>query len=222
MKAKWLKILVLAFLTLGLVSCETEEDNKMEKARACLDKNPSGDASNQCLTYLNGLSGPQVDSLRAKIKIAAKNYIGLMARAYSGGLDSALGALIDTTNGLAGAQELLSIAQASGNSGLIAVATASYVATLCCGYGTGGCSCGAACDTAIKTGCTNVANATGGASATQQADLANQAVTLKNAACSDPSAQASTDPNNLCKKMTDALNGAGGPAAAIAAYLTAQ
>jgi len=217
-------IAIAGLLVAALSACETSDDNKIEQARACLDKN-SGSAAQQCMAILNGINGPEADKLRAKIQFESNNIVLKIINNIKTGFNAVLGALLSTVGGgqasMDSAALTLSYAQASGDTNMIAIATFNYVANLCGNSGVG-----ADAVAQVKDGCTKVANGTapaigtyaGGASA--QTDLNNKVTILQQDLCASPSAQASTDPNNPCKKMNDAIAAnPSNPAAALATYI---
>ena len=117
---RFARVSSLLALILVLAGCESDTDNSVEKARACLDKN-TGASAQQCEAILAGKSGLEVDALRVKIRFEYKNLIRGLAQNISGGFDAVTGAIIDTA-GAASALETLNMALSSGNNGLILVA----------------------------------------------------------------------------------------------------
>lgn len=215
LKFNRLASMILAALFLASLSgCESSDDNKMEQARSCLDKN-RGSAADACLTYLNGLSGPEADELRVKIKLEKLN---LMSKLATGAKDvkSVVSNLIVTgPTAVNTALETMQEAKSSGSAPLIVVTSLSYAATVCAAQAS---PVGDPTDPNIlKQRCTAAA-----ADTSAQANLADAASSAKSAACSNPSDAASTDPNNLCNQLTKALGTASTPAqisAQFACYL---
>ena len=210
MKKIFLNLIIAGFAT-AMVGCETEDDNKLEQARACLDKNQDAAAA-VCTEILAGVNGAEADLLRVKIKFATKGFIRNLTEQIGNNLDQVVGSLIDTT--VDEAALTLNQAIASGNTGMIVVARLSYIATLCSSEGTGADAAG------VTSGCTDIVNGVGGATAGQKTELATQALALKDDVCASPSDRTSTDANNLCYRMTNALGANADAAQAISDYLS--
>lgn len=218
------KIFSTAFIgivALGLLGCETDNDNKIAEAQACLDAARSAGEGTACISKVDGIDSPQASLIRCAGTYIQRDFLtATFTQAYEklknppAGKDATLamvsyvafnGASAVTGRAAsADADYVVSECQKSGSGGLAWLAATTKVATVLGGLGT--CTSG---DIACFEG-------TLGNSASD-ADLGNAAIVAYDSYCSGGSAENSA----ACTEFAAAVEG-GGDAAAIGAALRAR
>ncbi|MCC6278049.1 MAG: hypothetical protein IT289_09060 [Oligoflexia bacterium] len=227
---------LLGFLVMALVvsGCETGDDDKIQKARSCLDNAAKVAFTNAaqaqsdvaaCSAQLGSVNTPEANRIRFGIFLIENQKLARIAdfanaiKASAGtnrdGLTAGFPVLIVTNTTIS--QNGVNIAAGTGSTGIQTVASMIHVSTVMAT------SLGAlnisASDTADQV-YTKINNCAGGCSAAEKQALASAITTAQSSACADPSDNASTDSNNPCKILKDITNGSSDPATIVSNLAT--
>ena len=211
LKKLTISILLLGFLA-TLTSCETDEDNKIAQAQACVDSANAGSVGS-CRQFLNGLSSTESYILRCSIDFIEQ---GFTASAMASAFRNLSNSTSTATSGFMGymvfssttkADTAYSDCNSSGEQSYITIASFCQVATLAANAA--GLLSGGSIDRSSSMDLT-AGIAALIADSTTYPTVGNAVQNAYNANCSQP-ANASSD---LCVKIVAAVN-AGGNSSAI-------